>query len=388
MKGGSSPREQLIAVFLVCLLLGATGLAVTSAISQPPDLVGCYDASGVVHLVPSGSRCPAGMFGPINWNVQGPAGEPCRAGPAGSPGPQGEPGPPGPAGPQGPAGPPGSPGAPGSGSGGGPISLTSLADTDCVLVDGRTGSIDVTVQSDGAVLLRCLTPEEWCAANAPSFAPQAAITCDPQTRTVTVVCEPLWVDANGAPEDGCETNIGQPAADLVLLGERTYAIPALCDGSPTIACPGGQPLDPPAQIALTGSEIVVTQQTDAVGFDVSARLDGRTLGSVPTSYSGLECSFDLDTARGSVPYATARMTLTRTTDATAVGGYRLDPANMTIEGLEAADVGISGALGCAALNFAVPLFLDSVVQTLQTQLGESAAPICLGTPPEAVTYCQ
>jgi hypothetical protein len=81
------------------------------------------------------------------------------------------------------------------------------------------------------------------------------------------------------------------------------------------------------------------------------------------------------------------MTLTRTAEQTSPGGYRLQPANMTIEGLEPADVTIGGELGCAALNFAVPLFLDSVVQTLQSQLAASAEPICLATPPEVVAYC-
>jgi len=383
VKGRLSPRAQLIAVFLVGLLVGATGVVVTSAITQRPDFIGCYDSSGVVHLVASRSRCPAGMFGPINWNVQGPAGARGPAGPAGSRGPSGQQGPRGPAGRQGPAGPPGE-AATGSG---GPVSLASLADTDCELVDGGTGSTQVSVASDGTISLRCLTPEQWCAANAPSFAPQGVISCDGAARTVSLTCDPLWVDANGALDDGCETNVAQAAADLVLLGERTYPIPALCDASPSIACPGGQPLDPPAQISLTGSDATVTQELAASSFDVTARLDGRTLGSVPTSYSGIDCTFDLDTSRGLVPYATAHMTLTRTPSPTSPGGYRLDPGSMTIDGLEAADVNLSGEFACAGLNLALPLFLDSIVQTLQAQLAQSATPICIATPPEVVTFC-
>jgi hypothetical protein len=384
VKRRLSPRAQLIAVFLVGLLVGATGAVVASAVGQRPDLVGCYDSAGVVHLVASSSRCPAGMFGPINWNVQGPAGERGPAGPAGSRGPSGQQGPRGPAGAQGPAGPPGEAA---TGSGAGPVSLASLADADCELVDGRTGSTHVNVASDGTISLRCLTPEQWCAANAPSFAPQAVISCDGESRTVNLTCEPLWVDANGSADDGCETNIGEPAADLVLLGERLYPIPALCDASPSIACPGGQALDPPAQISLTGSEVTVTQQADTSGFDVTARLDGQTLGSVPTSYSGIDCTFDLHTSRGLVPYATAHMTLTRTPSPTSPGGYRLDPGSMTIDGLEAADVDLSGEFACAGLNLALPLFLDSIVQTLQAQLAESATPICIATPPEVVSFC-
>jgi hypothetical protein len=384
VKRRLSPRAQLIAVFLVGCLVGGTGFVVASAIVQRPDLIGCYDSNGVVHLVASSSRCPAGMFGPINWNVQGPAGERGPAGPAGSRGPSGQQGPRGPAGPQGPAGPPGDPA---TGSGGGPVSLASLVDTECELVDGRTGATQVVVAPDGTISLRCLTPEEWCAANAPSFAPQAIISCDGEARTVSLTCDPLWVDANRSLDDGCETNVAQPAANLVLLGERTYPIPALCDASPSIGCPGGQPLDPPAQISLTGSEVTVTQAAGASGFDVTARLDGRTLGSVPTSHSGIECTFDLDTSRGLVPSATAHMTLTRTASPTSPGGYRLDPGGMTIDGLEAADVNLSGEFACGALNFALPIFLDSIVQTLEAQLAETATPICIATPPEVVAFC-
>lgn len=224
MERRLSPRAQLIVVFLVGLLVGASGVVVTSAATQRPDFVGCYDSSGIVRLVASSSRCPAGMFGSINWNVQGPAGERGPAGPAGSRGPSGQKDRRDLPGPQGPEGPPGE-ALPGSGAG--PGSLESLADADCELFDGRTGSTQVSVAADGTISLRCLTPEQWCAANAPSFAPQAVISCDGATRTVNLTC-------------GCETNIGQPAADLVLLGERTYAIPALCDASPSIACPGGR----------------------------------------------------------------------------------------------------------------------------------------------------
>src|SRR4051812_29425670 len=196
MEGRRRSRAQLVGALLIGLLIGVTAVLGASAVIPRPDLVGCYDSAGVVHLVASGSRCPAGMFGPINWNVQGPAGERGPTGPAGSRGVSG------PQGAQGPAGPQGPPGETVTGSGGGVVSLTALEDTDCALVDGRTGSTHVVVSADGTISLRCLTPEEWCAANAPSVAPQATVTCDGATRTVTLACNPLWVDANGSAADG------------------------------------------------------------------------------------------------------------------------------------------------------------------------------------------
>ena len=141
-------------------------------------------------------------------------------------------------------------------------------------------------------------------------------------------------------------NIGQPRGSG-LLGQRTYNSGSVY-ASPSIGCPGGQPSSPASEIQLTGSEVVATEVPGGTGFDVTARLDGRTLGSVPASYQGLECTFDLDTSRGSVPSATAHMTLTHTPSPTSPGGYRLDPGGMTIDGLEAADVNISGYFACAA----------------------------------------
>jgi hypothetical protein len=109
---------------------------------------------------------------------------------------------------------------------------------------------------------------------------------------------------------------------------------------------------------------------------------------VPASYAGVDCAFDVDTSRGSLAQATASMTLTRTIDPNSSGGYRLDPGNMTITGVEPADIVVSGQAGCETLNFAVPFFLDSIVQTLQAQVAANASPICLATPPEVVRYCQ
>ncbi len=370
-----------LAVFLGGLIMGASAVIVVVAFPRNTTYVGCYDNSGVVRLVEAGSACPAGMNGPISWNQRGPQGQ---TGPPGRQGPQGIQGVPGPLGPPGPQGPQAESGSAGEGG----WSLASLDDADCPLANGATGAIDVSIGANGNVSISCLSSPLWCAANTPSSPPHAIPRCDGVTHVIGLICETFWVDANGALTDGCEQNIGQPAADLVLLGQRTYEIPALCDANPSIACPGGQPVSPPAEMQLTGSEVTVTEAADESGFAVSARLDARTVGSVPASYSGVDCTFDLDTSRGALAKATVNLALFKVTDATAVGGYRLEARDVTLDGLETADVVLSGGFGCQVLSLSLPFFIDSIAQTLQAQLGATAAPICPASGPEIVAFCE
>ncbi len=370
--------RPVLAVFLAGLLLGASVALVVGTAVQNRTFIGCYDSSGTVHLIEAGAACPTGMNGPISWNVRGPQGPSGPAGPQGRQGIQGE---------RGPAGPPGPSGQPGSAAEGGRLTLAALENADCPLADGTTGAIHVTVAADGSVSINCLTAAQWCVANAPVNPPHAVASCDPASRSIALTCETFWVDANSSPVDGCEANIGQPAADLVLSGEHTYDIPALCDANPSIACPGGQPLQPPAQIVLTGSNVSAVEAADQSGFDVSGQLDARTLGSVPTSYLGAECTFDLDTSRGTVPHATAHLSLNKVIEPSSPGGYRLAPANMTLDGIEPADVNVTGGTACSLLNLAVPLFLDTFIHTLESRLAQSAQPICLAPPPDVVAFC-
>ena len=379
MWHGLNARGAALALFFAGLLVGASVVLVVVAIPRETAYVGCYDTSGVVRLIEAGSDCPQGMIGPISWNQRGPRGETGPAGAQGRPGIQGEPGQVGPPGPQ------GEPGSAGDGSG---VSLASLEDADCLLANGTIGAIDVAIGADGDVSIRCLSPAQWCAANTPSSPAHAIPRCDGITRVVELICETFWVDADAVLTNGCEQTVGQPAAHLVLLGQRTYEVPALCDANPSIACPGGQPVSPPAQMQLTGSAVTATQAADQSSFGVSARLDARTVGSVPASYSGLDCTFDLDTSRGTQSNATVQLSLGHVADATAPAGYRLEARDLALGGIETADIVLGGGFACQALNVALPLFIDSIVQTLQARLAETAAPICPESSSEIVAFCE
>ena len=370
----SSPA---LVLFLAGLLAGGSIVMILNALPRDTTLVGCYDSSGVVQLIERGSSCPEGLTGPISWNQRGPQG---ATGPAG---PQGVRGEPGPIGPIGPAGPQGLPGEVGEGA----ISLESLQDSDCPLPGGGTGGIDVSIEANGNVSISCVTNAFWCAVNTPSSPPHAIPRCNGVTRVIDLICETFWVDVNGVIEDGCETNIGQPAADLVLLGQRTYEIPPLCDANPSIACPGGVPSSPPSQIQLTGSNVVASERPDGTGFDVSARLDARTLGSVPASSQGIDCTFDIDTSLGSIPGAGVQMTLLKVDDFAAPGDYRLVVSQVLLTDVETADVVLGGGFTCQILTLSLPFFIDSIRQTLETQLVQTAVPICVGQRPDAAVAC-
>jgi hypothetical protein len=366
-----------VTLFVAGVLMGASAAVIALAIPHDPTLIGCYDSTGVVRLIKEDDDCPAGTTGPISWNQRGPQGE---TGPAGERGPQGIPGVQGPAGPTGPQGEPGE-------GGEGTVTLASLQGADCALAAGGTGSLEITTGADGRVSIACLTFALWCAANTPSNPPHAIPRCNGVTREIGLICDAFWVDANAVIEDGCETNVGQAAADLVLSGQRTYEIPPLCDANPSIACPGGVPATPSPEIQLTGTAVTATANPDATSFAVSGQLSVVTLGSVPASYSGLDCTFDLDTARGSLAAATVQFNLIQVTDATAPSGYRLDARDLTLTGIEPADIALGGGFGCQTLGLALPFFIDSIIQTLQARLADSAAPVCPVSGPEVVRFC-
>ena len=152
---------------LIGLVAGLLGLAGGVAFATIPGSDGvihaCYSKSGGALRVVDASvtGCKSGETS-LDWNMRGPAGP---QGVAGAAGPAGQPGPMGPAGPkgdtgaagaqgpqglQGPQGPKGDPGS-------GLTSIDGLAGLACTKA-GVAGSISVESDTEGHILLTCVTP--------------------------------------------------------------------------------------------------------------------------------------------------------------------------------------------------------------------------------------
>jgi len=144
----------------------AAGLAVAAlvvgggaALAAPPTTGGvitaCHDnrGQGALRIVAEDAACKANETR-LQWNQQGPAGEP---GPQGANGLAGPAGPQGPAGERGPAGPAGPAGAQGEAGPAGPgiASFDDLAGLPCREGTPQSGSIELVYDAVGAPTLRC-----------------------------------------------------------------------------------------------------------------------------------------------------------------------------------------------------------------------------------------
>ena len=91
--------------------------------------------------------------------------------------------------------------------------------------------------ADNAIALTCASPANWCAENTPTVGPHMTVTCDEAADTISIACEPGWIDANDDQSDGCElaydaipnTNeMAQAVAEYLYGGDRIVTVQPNC----------------------------------------------------------------------------------------------------------------------------------------------------------------
>jgi hypothetical protein len=233
----------------------------------------CHDAGGNVKVLDSAisTTCPKGYRGPVTWGQAGPAGPIGPQGPAGNPGPRGE---------RGPAG---------------TVSMDSLAGSTCATSDGGAGAIQVVVDADNVVSLRCdeidVTPG-WCAENTPTVGPHMRAECDEASDTIELVCDRGWADVNASHDDGCEGGVptlenvssAPGGSDIVVrVGIPTSIDQAARAGAPfrlhvSVAYDSGAASTETAEATVLVSETVLLGALDGDRVEVSLRVP---LGGLP-----------------------------------------------------------------------------------------------------------
>lgn len=97
--------KRLIVIAFAAVAAAASGIAYATVSASDRVIHGCvHDASRHLRVIDPAAETCRQSESPLDWNQQGPQGDPGPQGEPGAPGPQGEVGPPGP---QGPPGPPG-----------------------------------------------------------------------------------------------------------------------------------------------------------------------------------------------------------------------------------------------------------------------------------------
>jgi hypothetical protein len=347
--------------------------------------IGASSSAGQLRVVEPGEACKANEL-PLEWNANG---EPGPQGPQGEQGLQGEQGPQGEPGPQGEQGEKGE-----QGDQGPPGPATALDGSACTRSDGSDGVVDVSVNAVNVITLTCEpapTPD-WCATHTPVVGPHMTVTCNEDTDTLTFACDDDWFDLNADIVDGCEATFEplpetletvQSALDLAL-GVHDFAVPASCGGTPEVNCVSGQPIDPPTMVRITGANAVAAGSPGA--FTFTATLSVQTLQDIRLSAFGLACDVSVDTAEGATADLQLSGSAAFSTHDQAVGEPdRIDFNNITLSGLEDADLGVSGGFGCAVADFILPYFTGTFVDVIASSIDNVA--LCGVSGPELFMPC-
>jgi hypothetical protein len=422
MRGvGAGRRTVTAAVAAVTVLLGTA--AVAGAITDNDGggvFHGCVgNASGLLRVVdPSTDSCRADETA-ITWNQTGPAGPQGPKGETGPQGPQGETGPQGPIGETGPQGPQGETGPQGPKGETGPqgppgaVSLESLSGTACTRADGSAGAVSVTVNDDDSISLACGAVATWCETHTPTVGFHMTVTCNNATQELTFTCDAGWADTNDDPSDGCERSTAglQPIEltqeSATALWERlddgsvsTVPVPAECNTSLPVACPGGVASDPLPTLAVDHRRFVSDPDRTVVAldvagsrFDITERFRLHTMQPIPITVSGVSCDLVIDTTQGNNP--DARVTYR--------DGVVIDPetgtgadgptvvGELTVHDLEAADYSITpgndGSFLCYASGIVDVATVSDIVGRALTPWIRSRAALCGAVEPDYFQAC-
>lgn len=161
------------------------------------------------------------------------------------------------------------------------------------------------------------------------------------------------------------------AADYLVGGTRDVAVASSCGADPAIACVGGTPVEPPAQVRVVGTDVVTTEVAGQDRWDASATLAVTTPTSIPVSHSVAgTCQLAINTGNGASPtIALSTQLQFRSYPDPAGSKNNIAVANTQLTGLEAADVSLTGSFACTLAGSFTSIVLDSLTSSLEDEIG-------------------
>jgi MYXO-CTERM domain-containing protein len=176
-------------------------------------------------------------------------------------------------------------------------------------------------------------------------------------------------------------------------GVIAYPVPASCGGSPSICCPGGNPMANcgPINIDLNKyngvAPLVIAPQQGASQLNVTVKARVKTQMDLPITYSGIDCTVGLDTTQGSTPYLQIDTQIKFVQDA-MTGTTRAVAQNTAVTQLEGADVSLNGGFLCALGGAFIGLFIGTLEGAVATQLEDTInGATCKSCPSGNVAEC-
>jgi hypothetical protein len=245
-------------------------------------------------------------------------------------GPQGLTGATGPTGPIGATGPKGDPG--------------SLSDTPCTRKAGDAGTVAMYVSLEESVILSCETDN------------------GPQTLPVNDV-------------------IAGEAAEAFIAGVRDVEIATSCQGTLIIACPNGQPLNPPATLRVTNEGRNYFRRIEgAPQYEISNVLFLKTTQPIPLGGILSGCSLNIDSANPSPNTVDqARLSWEYTQGLRDLNRIRYDAG---LIGFGTEDFSLSGGILCSGVVIQAGVILDLINDALEDQ-----GPLCGAPGPALFMRC-
>lgn len=153
----------------------------------------------------------------------------------------------------------------------------------------------------------------------------------------------------------------QAAADILTTG--TVHVPADCNGSVPINCPGGVAAKP-APIDLTRDSIQIVPGGAPRQWYITAWVVAATPKDIPVTVPAAgECGMAINTALDSFPNIEVSFTTDFVTDASDTALNRLLITNASITYFETGDAAITGGILCQAANFGLSLFVNTLTST-------------------------
>lgn len=220
-------------------------------------------------------------------------------------------------------------------------------------------------------------------------------TCDEDADTVSVACDPGWIDLNDEQSDGCEVgydaipatnDMAQAAAVHLFGGSRSVTLEPDCAAEGVLGCVNGEPADPASVLQLTGVSLSGIKPLGVNRFDITAEVTMKSLHSIPFRIAGSNCLVDIDTAAIGSPTIVIALSLAMTNleDPTDPAN-RLVPNGLTVSGFDDDDYHLSGDFLCS-LGSILPsgMLADMVEAALEAWIGPG---LCGAPEPELFIPC-
>ena len=149
---------------------------------------------------------------------------------------------------------------------------------------------------------------------------------------------------------------------------RDLSVAPTCSGDVLIACPGGVPANPAAQVHVVGSNVAATPG-GADHWNASADINLSSPLAIPVAVSGVSCNLTFNTAAGAIPNLDVTASLTFQSHPNPLGPKNyIQVGDADVSGFETADFQLTGNILCSLGGTFSSVIFDTAEQVIVDQV--------------------